>query len=545
MTVLPDWEVYSDGELSRAAAAGDRGAFAAIYHRYADRLHDFCIGMLRDRDAAADCVQDVFCSAAARLSQLRDADKLRPWLYAIARNEALRRIKDRRREQVCDDLAEVASADAGPDTLAARNELADLLAQAAGGLSDRDRQVLDLAYRHGLDGSELGAALGVSTATAHRIVSRLRETIERSLGALLVSRRAQADPSACPEIRRILAGWDGQFTILTRKRIARHIESCAVCEQDRRRLVSPAALLGGAPLFIPAPEWLRNRTLSQVQLTSASQSLPLPAGAPRSGGRPPAGPLAYQAAAPGDPDGADNAPDASAGQLPRIVSGVVLLTALLAVAAGLTFVLLQHHQLSVAPAPVNGATTTQTQAPVTTPAKPAANPPPPVPVPSPGQVTTSAPVNDTQPAAPPTPSVAPTQAAPPTPSVAPSQAAPTPTLVTAPPSSPTPPDSTPPLVIGGPTVVPHIPWPPQGDGQPADGGQGGGQFQDGQPQGGAQRQGGQQQTGPPQGGGPSQGGQSHGGAPTQDPQKGGPTLCSQLPALCLFRLPTPTPQRIQ
>ena len=43
-------DARDDAELVRAATAGDRGAFAAIYDRYADRLHDFCWGLLRDRD---------------------------------------------------------------------------------------------------------------------------------------------------------------------------------------------------------------------------------------------------------------------------------------------------------------------------------------------------------------------------------------------------------------------------------------------------------------------------------------------------------------
>src|SRR5207302_4473911 len=107
MTALPDWNMAGDAELAGAAAAGDRAAFAGIYDRYADRLHDFCIGMVRDRDAAADCVQEAFCTAAAQLSTLRDPDKLRPWLYAIARNEALRCIRLRRRENVSDELPEV------------------------------------------------------------------------------------------------------------------------------------------------------------------------------------------------------------------------------------------------------------------------------------------------------------------------------------------------------------------------------------------------------------------------------------------------------
>jgi DNA-directed RNA polymerase specialized sigma24 family protein len=71
MTAVPNWDIVdpagTDADLARAAAAGDRAAFAGIYDRYADRLHDFCVGMLRDRDGAADCVQDTFCIAATRL----------------------------------------------------------------------------------------------------------------------------------------------------------------------------------------------------------------------------------------------------------------------------------------------------------------------------------------------------------------------------------------------------------------------------------------------------------------------------------------------
>ena len=275
MTAVPNWDAgpgVSDAELARASAAGDRRAFAEIYDRYADRLHDFCVGMLRDRDGAADCVQDAFCIAATRLPQLREPDKVRPWLYSIARNEALRRIRERRREVPSDDLPDAASGEPGPEMLAARTELADLIADAAGGLSDRDRTVLELAFRHGLDGPELADALGVSPTNANTLVHRLRGTIERSLGALLVSRRVR-NSGGCPELATILEGWDGQFNVLMRKRISRHIESCETCDEERRRLVSPVALLGATPIFIPAPEWLRDRTLSEVELTTASESL--------------------------------------------------------------------------------------------------------------------------------------------------------------------------------------------------------------------------------------------------------------------------------
>jgi RNA polymerase sigma factor (sigma-70 family) len=269
MSVQIDWNVAGDADLVGAAIAGDRAAFAGIYDRYADRLYDFCVGMVGASDAA-DCVQEAFCQAAVALSKLRDPDKLRPWLYSIVRHQALRALRARKRELTSDELPEEPSTEAGPDVLAARNELAELVAQAEGGVSDRDREVLNLAYRHGLTAAELAQALGVSNESAKKMVQRLRDTVEKSLGALLVVRQADSGHNRCPEMAAIVAGWDGQFTILLRKRVSRHIESCPNCDEERGRLVNPRALLGSSAVFVPAPYWLREHTLTQVQLAPAT-----------------------------------------------------------------------------------------------------------------------------------------------------------------------------------------------------------------------------------------------------------------------------------
>lgn len=273
MSALIDWDEAPDEELARAAASGDRAAFAAIYDRYADRLNDFVVRMVRDSDAAADCVHEAFCTAATGLSKLRQPEKLRPWLYAVSRSQALRHIQRRKLEQPADDgYLDSASAEAGPDALAERDDLAQLIREACGGLSDRDREVIELSYRHGLDGPELGKALGVSPATANTLTHRAREMVGRSLGALLVARQTRQDPARCPELAAVLDGWDGAMTVLMRKRIARHIESCAECESERCRRVSPAALLGAVP-FIPAPKELRDTTLADIQLVCRTTDL--------------------------------------------------------------------------------------------------------------------------------------------------------------------------------------------------------------------------------------------------------------------------------
>jgi RNA polymerase sigma factor (sigma-70 family) len=395
MTALPDWDIATDAELAGAAAGGNRAAFASIYDRYADRLHDFCIGMVRDRDAAADCVQDVFCTAAAQLPKLRDRTKLRPWLYAIARNEALRCIRERRREQAFDEIPEAASGEAGPDTLAARNELANLIAEAAGGLSDRDRSVLELAYRHGLDGPELAEALGVSPSNATKMVFRLRETVERSLGALLVARRAHRNPRGCPELGAILADWDGHFSVLMRKRIARHIESCPTCDEERRRLVSPRALLGAVPVFIGAPWWLRGHTMGQIQLTAAETAM-------SSGGT--ADARSHDAEV--QRSGGDE--NRSRVRRRRMQLGGLAAAALLA-SFVVTFAWLHHQNVSVNPANLTGNPPTPT---------PAAPPPPGV-TPSPAILPPQVGPNTTMPAVAPPPTQQPSPINTPPPAVTP------------------------------------------------------------------------------------------------------------------------------
>src|SRR5438045_1333998 len=87
----------TSADLVTAYLAGDRDALGALYDRFAPSLYDTAAAMLSDRDEAADVVQDTFLVAAERMGQLRDPDRIKAWLFAIARHEIYRRTKRRRR----------------------------------------------------------------------------------------------------------------------------------------------------------------------------------------------------------------------------------------------------------------------------------------------------------------------------------------------------------------------------------------------------------------------------------------------------------------
>lgn len=259
-----------DASLVAAARSGDRDAWAEIYDRYADKLHDFCWSVLRDHHEAGDALHDAFITAAERIGQLRDPSRLRPWLYSICRTTCLAKSRKRSRAVPTEDIGQMTPVTFDDATGGAEGvELRALVWDAAGGLTAEDRALLDLHLRQGLDGAALGEALGVSAHNATVKLGRVRDLVERSLGALLVSRTGRQE---CGELDAMLGDWDGGLTPLLRKRVARHVEECETCGERKRRMVSPMALLASVPM-LAAPAALKERVLDDIELISSTRSV--------------------------------------------------------------------------------------------------------------------------------------------------------------------------------------------------------------------------------------------------------------------------------
>jgi RNA polymerase sigma factor (sigma-70 family) len=247
-----------DRALVGALVSGDPRGLEGAYRAYADRLYTYCRGMLRDPDAAADAVHDTFVLASQRAGQLRDPDRLRSWLYAIARNECLRLLRGRARQAPLEEAGEVSAPETDPVAGLRAAEIQELVWSAADGLNPGDREVFELAVRHELPAPEVSELLGVSVAHAHARLSRARTQLERALGALLVARTGRLD---CPQLGELLGSWDGKLTALLRKRVSRHIESCETCAERQRRQLRPAALFSAYAavpfLVVPGELWPR------------------------------------------------------------------------------------------------------------------------------------------------------------------------------------------------------------------------------------------------------------------------------------------------
>src|SRR5271170_881425 len=145
-----------DSEVVAAIVADDPDGLAEAYDRYASPLYTYCRSLLREPGDAADAVHDTFVLAASRLAGLRDRNRLRPWLYAVARNECHRLLRSRAAQvpTPLDEIADVsdasADADAGAADGAERAELRMLVRSAVRGLGAGEQDLIELQLRQGL-----------------------------------------------------------------------------------------------------------------------------------------------------------------------------------------------------------------------------------------------------------------------------------------------------------------------------------------------------------------------------------------------------------
>ncbi len=178
-----DAEAEGLASLLAATATGDRRALRAIYDRQATRLFGVANAILRDRDAAADALQDAFLRISQRAAQYDPArGPAEAWLGAIVRHAALDLARRRGREMPTDDPA-LGDTPVEPEALeqVARSAEGRRLRDCLATLDHKNRQGIVLAFVHGLSHAQVAARLdlplGTVKAWIRRGLARLRECL--------------------------------------------------------------------------------------------------------------------------------------------------------------------------------------------------------------------------------------------------------------------------------------------------------------------------------------------------------------------------------
>jgi DNA-directed RNA polymerase specialized sigma24 family protein len=250
---VPGWPTVGrtdDQRLAEALRRADAQAPARLFDAYAERLNDYAFSLLADVDAAADAVHDTLVVAHGCADRLRDAGRLRPWLYALVRFRCAAGSRGGRGtgpSPVGDE----------PDDPAER-ELAVLVRETLAELGGQEREVLELSLRHGLSSGEVGAVLGLTSRQAATRLGRARDHLENTAAAVVLARVGRAH---CPDLSAMVDSWEGPLSPALRRRLSAHIARCEVCAGLRDRHVPAGRLLDLLPVALP-PLSLRRRTIA-------------------------------------------------------------------------------------------------------------------------------------------------------------------------------------------------------------------------------------------------------------------------------------------
>ena len=177
-------ERTTDEVLLNKAGEGDQAAFLELYERYREPIFRFAYRLLGSVEIAEDVTHDCFLSLIRKPENYRpERASLKTYLYAAARNLALKHFRSQGRETGLDEVIEEPkdSSRRGPLRRLLDEELATLVREAVFSLPPLQREALILFEYEGLSLNEVAEIAGTDAGAIKARLYRAREGMRRML----------------------------------------------------------------------------------------------------------------------------------------------------------------------------------------------------------------------------------------------------------------------------------------------------------------------------------------------------------------------------
>lgn len=156
---------------------GSPEALARVYEKYIDAMLTLALGLLGNRAAAEDVVQDVFLSFARSAQGLRSQGSLRTYLVTGVLNRVRDRLRQSQRKVAClDGVADPVCASPGPEQAAILTEEFARLYHAVAELPQEQREVVLLRLKANLKFRDIARLQQTSINT---VLGRYRYGLDR------------------------------------------------------------------------------------------------------------------------------------------------------------------------------------------------------------------------------------------------------------------------------------------------------------------------------------------------------------------------------
>ncbi|GAB3837881.1 RNA polymerase sigma factor [Dactylosporangium cerinum] len=260
--------VQDTTSLVQAAQRGDDRALDALVSAHLPLVYNVTGRALRRHADVDDVVQETMIQVVRGLPGLREPDRFRSWVVAIAYRQVQMHLRGATRRHLPAREVPEELPDPGGDV--EERSLTGLmltgqrkeLSEATQWLDDADRHLLALWWQEvtgELTRAELAAAVGIKATHVAVRVQRMRAQLDGARGLV---RALHATPR-CPDLAEVLTAWDGATDALWRKRLTRHVRGCPRCSELSADLLAPEKLLPGIaalplPLLFPVKGVLAN-----------------------------------------------------------------------------------------------------------------------------------------------------------------------------------------------------------------------------------------------------------------------------------------------
>ncbi|TWT65109.1 RNA polymerase sigma factor [Allorhodopirellula solitaria] len=187
----PEQEITDEELIARYRESGDRAIYETVMRRYEREIYAYLRRYMGNAEMAEDAFQGTFLQVHLKCQQFDLTRRFRPWLYAIATNQAIdvqRRNKrhrmvslDRPGSWQDDDRGgswseKLVGSSADPLAEASREENGRWVHDAVAKLGQPMQQVVELVYYQGLKYREAAEVLGIPVGT---VKSRLHSAIHQ------------------------------------------------------------------------------------------------------------------------------------------------------------------------------------------------------------------------------------------------------------------------------------------------------------------------------------------------------------------------------
>ncbi|MGE0004533.1 MAG: RNA polymerase sigma factor [Parvibaculaceae bacterium] len=211
----PDSPPNSDLELALRAQTRDTDAFRAIIRRHNQKLYRLARSIVRNDSEAEDVVQETYVTAFAHLASFRGEASLATWLSRIAINEALGRLRRKRRAAAviaAEPLGDahiipfpLATSGDDPERAMAQRQILSLVEQATDALPDAYRTVFVARVIEGLSTEETASLLRLKPQTVKTRLHRARDLVRKQIDARIGPIMLDAFPFAGRRCERLTA----------------------------------------------------------------------------------------------------------------------------------------------------------------------------------------------------------------------------------------------------------------------------------------------------------------------------------------------------